>query len=118
MADEVARVSLTAMVAGVRAQDIVDGSEPTDEWREAVKPFSNLSAAKEWITGLDPRITTHVELSAANDAGEWFTIYRADEGDGTLDEAHVPTVEELAAAEAAAAPPEPAPTPMSLEELS
>lgn len=109
-----ARVTLIAMVAGTRAQDSLDGppsetwleASPTDEWQDQTHEFDTLDDAKAFVRDLDPRITTHVVIEA-----EGHEVYVKDRGDD-LDTAHVPTAEELAAAEAEAAPPAPPPTPM------
>jgi len=50
---------------------------PDDVWQDQVHDFRELEDAKEFIRGLHPEVTTHVELH--DEDGE--VIYRKDAGD-------------------------------------
>lgn len=103
------RVTLVACVAGDprKAWNGTSGPDdevhvPDDEWESQEYSFDDLEEAKSFVSKLNDAVTTHVELSYDN-GGEWAVIYRKDEGDGTLEDAHVPTDDEIAAEERAAA---------------
>jgi len=77
------QVTLTACVAGNPLKAWRDGEEPNDVWEDQTHDFGDdLEAAKTWIRGLDPRVTTHVVLLA-----DGTPIYAADAADD-LDAAH------------------------------
>lgn len=60
-----------------------DREPPDDVWEDQSYPFDELAAAKTFIEGLDPVVTTHVKLEylqpgELDQDGSWVTIYDRD----------------------------------------
>lgn len=81
MADQF-RVTGEFCVAGNPTKAWAGGTEPDDVWESQVHPFKgNLAAAKAFVLGLDPQLSTHVTIEHSTDGGATWELVVAQDAD-------------------------------------
>lgn len=60
---------------------------PDDVWQAQTHEFDDLDAAKEFVRGLHPQMSTHVAIESSEDGAEWEMIFYQDSDADHLDDA-------------------------------